>query len=285
MKPLHIGLLILGAALAGGLAVTLTQPAADPVISPVIAPSPPPAVVSKVASAPASASPAEVSAPVPRKPSPIPAAPRIARAAAPEPVYDEPPKPAIRKSKPVLMASVKPTQWAPGRYVAAPAPTKSTGATRQDPVAEASPAAAPPPEPAPLSAAVPPPAPVPPTAAALTLKPRHVTLETGTTIAVRLDDSVSRTSAGDSFQASLVEPLVVDGLAIAERGARVTGRVRVNPLLELGLASLSTSDGQRVAISTDPWKYGEGGTIAGGTVIRFRLTSRLTITEQQIAGR
>jgi hypothetical protein len=105
------------------------------------------------------------------------------------------------------------------------------------------------------------------------------------TIAVRLDESVSRTSAGDSFQASLVEPLVVDGLAIAERGARVTGRVRVNPFLELGLATLSTSDGQRVAISTDPWKYGEGGMIAGGTVIRFRLTSRSTITEQQIAGR
>lgn len=108
------------------------------------------------------------------------------------------------------------------------------------------------------------------------------------TIPVRLDESVSRTSAGESFQASLVEPLVVDGLAIAEKGARVTGRVRVAslvPQLELGLATLSTSDGQRIAVSTDPWTYGTAGTIAGGTIIRFRLTSKLTITEQQIAGR
>jgi hypothetical protein len=115
--------------------------------------------------------------------------------------------------------------------------------------------------------------------------PRQVTLETGMTVPVRLDESVSRTSAGDSFQASLVEPLVVNGLVIAERGARVTGRVRVASLLELGLATLSTSDGQRVAVSTDPWTYGQAGTIAGGTIIRFRLTSKLTITEQQIAGR
>jgi hypothetical protein len=239
----------------------MTQPEAISVISPAIRPLSPPAVVKSVASA----SPAVVRAPAPKKPSPIPVAPPIARAAAPEPVYDEPPKSVIRKSKPIVLASVKPTQWAPARYVAPPAPTKSADAAGQDPVTQPSPA------------------PAPPLAAAPAL--RRVTLQTGMTIAVRLDDSVSRTSAGDSFQASLVEPLVVDGLAIAERGARVTGRVRVNSLLELGLATLSTSDGQRVAISTDPWKYGEGGTIAGGTVIRFRLTSRLTITEQQIAGR
>jgi len=267
MKPLHIGLLILGAALAGGVAVTMTQAPAIPVFSPAISSPSPPTVVSSVASA----SPAVVGAPAPKKPSPIPVAPPIARAAAPEPVYNEPPKSIIRKSKPIVLASVKPTQWAPERYVAPPAPTKSADATGQEPVAEPSPAPAPATSPTP--------------AAALTPKPRRVTLETGMTIAVRLDDSVSRTSAGDSFQASLVEPLVVDGLAIAERGARVTGRVRVNSLLELGLATLSTSDGQRVAISTDPWKYGEGGAIAGGTVIRFRLTSRSTITEQRIAGR
>jgi hypothetical protein len=261
MKPLHIGLLILGAALAGGVAVTMTQAPAIPVFSPAISSPSPPTVVSSVASA----SPAVVGTPAPKKPSPIPVAQPIARAAAPEPVYNEPPKSVIRKSKPIVLASVKPTQWAPERYVAPPAPPKSADATRQDPAAEPSSAPAPPPAHAPA--------------------PRQVTLQTGMTIAVRLDESVSRTSAGDSFQASLVEPLVVDGLAIAERGARVTGRVRVNPFLELGLATLSTSDGQRVAISTDPWKYGEGGMIAGGTVIRFRLTSRSTITEQQIAGR
>jgi hypothetical protein len=275
MKPLHIGLLILGAALAGGVAVTMTQPPAIPVLAPVIQPPAPPAAVR----APSAAA----NAPVP-KPSPIPVAPRIALAAAPEPVYNEPTKPAIRKNKPkpilsvpVLLTKVKPTQWSPAGYVPSaeprsstpPAPTAPTVATGQDAL----------PEPPPTPAPIPKPTPAP------TPKPRQVTLETGMTIAVRLDESVSRTAAGDSFQASLVEPLVVDGLAIAERGARVTGRVRVNSLLELGLATLSTSDGQRVAISTDPWKYGEGGAIAGGTVIRFRLTSRSTITEQRIAGR
>jgi hypothetical protein len=185
-------------------------------------------------------------------------------------VYDEPPKVAIHKSKPILVASVsvspvlpkvKPTQWSPARYVP-PAVTQVTPAEQSAT-----------PEPPPVVIKEKPPA------------PRQVTLETGMTVPVRLDESVSRTSAGDSFQASLVEPLVVNGLVIAERGARVTGRVRVASLLELGLATLSTSDGQRVSVSTDPWKYGAAGAIAGGTIIRFRLTSKLTITEQQIAGR
>jgi len=186
-------------------------------------------------------------------------------------VYNEPSKPAIRKSKPVLAAPVvlaktKPTEWSPARYVTPPAALPVALKDKQD---------AAPTEPAVLPAVIKdkPPA------------PRQVTLESGMTVPVRLDESVSRTSAGDSFQGSLIEPLVVDGLVIAERGARVTGRVRVASLLELGLATLSTSDGQRVAVSTDPWTYGQAGTIAGGTIIRFRLTSKLTITEQQIAGR
>ena len=67
----------------------------------------------------------------------------------------------------------------------------------------------------------------------------------------------------------------MDGLVIAEKGARVN----VRP----GLASLTTSDGQRVAISTDPWtKPPEPG---AGTVIRFRVASRLTIIERPIAER
>jgi hypothetical protein len=87
--------------------------------------------------------------------------------------------------------------------------------------------------------------------------------------------------AGDTFLASLAEPLVVDGLVIAERGARVTGRVLDAQQALCELATLATSDGQRVAISTGPTRVGGG---AGG-VIRFRLTARVTIAEQQIAGR
>ena len=101
--------------------------------------------------------------------------------------------------------------------------------------------------------------------------PRHVTLQPGMTIPVRLDQSLT----ADSFQASLAEPLAVDGLVIAEKGARVN----VRP----GLASLTTSDGQRIAISTDPWT--KPAEPSAGTVIRFRVASRLTIIERQIADR
>jgi hypothetical protein len=275
MKPLHIGLLLAGAAIAGALAVKMTQPPPVPVPARVIQPPVSPAVVR--------APPVAVTTPVPKpSPIPIPAAPRIARTAAPEPVYDTPPKSVIHKSKPilpapVLIAKVKPTQWSPGRYegpAAAPRAAAPAASTPSAQVATSVPAeqrAVPDPPPSVVKDKPP--------------APRQVTLQTGMTIPVRLDESLSRTFAGESFQATLVDPLVVNGLEIAERGARVTGRVRINSLLELGLATLSTSDGQRVGISTDPWKYGEAGTIAGGTIIRFRLASKLTITEQQVAGR
>ena len=87
---------------------------------------------------------------------------------------------------------------------------------------------------------------------------------TGMTIPVRVDESLSsdRNVAGDTFQASLAEPLVVDGLVIAEKGARVTGRIvdarrpgRLSgrPCWNWNSAPWPTSDGQRIAISTDPW--------------------------------
>jgi hypothetical protein len=79
---------------------------------------------------------------------------------------------------------------------------------------------------------------------------------------VRLIETVSsdRNHPGDTFTASLDEPLVVDGFVIAERGARVEGRVvstqeagRVKGLSQISLAltSIVTSDGQRVEIATD----------------------------------
>jgi hypothetical protein len=159
-------------------------------------------------------------------------------------------------------------------------------------------------------------------------------------IPVRLDESLSteRNVAGDVFQASLAEPLVVDNLVIAERGARVTGRIldaQKSGRLGLALSTVATSDGQRVLISTEPWtkqvdasagedaaKVGGGaalgaiiGAIAGGgkgaaigagigggagtvaavathgkpvnlpseTVIRFRLSQRITVTEQPVS--
>jgi hypothetical protein len=267
MRPLHIVLLVVGAALAGGLAVKMTQAPPLPVVAPLVQPARPP--VSQMA----------VRVPV-AKPSPLPEiAPPVraqVSATAPEPVYEEPvhgepAKPAIRQSKRVLMVKVtnpKPTQWTPGPYEAS--------ATAARPPAAVAP-------PQPVAQVLTPPAPVP--------APRQVTLETGMTIPIRLNESLTseRTVTGGPFEASLVEPFVVDGLVIAERGARVTGHIvnSAKARVELGLATMATSDGQQVAISTDPWTrlIGSGDALGAGTVIRFRLASRVTVTEQQIAGR
>src|SRR5215467_5635057 len=52
-------------------------------------------------------------------------------------------------------------------------------------------------------------------------------IPTGTPITIRLQSSVSSASsqAGDSFDAVLDEPIVINGQSVAKRGATVTGRV------------------------------------------------------------
>jgi len=93
------------------------------------------------------------------------------------------------------------------------------------------------------------------------VEPRTVTLPAGLGIMVRLNHTVSteRNQAGDDFQAVLDEPLVVDGLVIADKGAQVegkvvqadrAGRVKGVALLVLELTSLATQDGQLLAIET-----------------------------------
>ena len=57
--------------------------------------------------------------------------------------------------------------------------------------------------------------------------PENLTLPAGTVVNVRLQNSVSSASAspGQTFDAVLDEPLVVQGQTVAPRGAAVTGRV------------------------------------------------------------
>jgi hypothetical protein len=92
-------------------------------------------------------------------------------------------------------------------------------------------------------------------------QPRSVTIASGTLLTVRLGETVSteRSRSGDSFSATLDQPLVVDGLVIAEKGARATGRIvdaaeagRVRGLahLSLELSSLMSSDGQKIEFRT-----------------------------------
>jgi hypothetical protein len=136
-------------------------------------------------------------------------------------------------------------------------PVKPAPAPEQTPAPVQAPASAP--------VAIAPPPPPPPVMEERKPEPRQpatVTIPAGTTIAVRLEQALAsdRNYQGDQFRATLDQPIVVDQLVIAERGARVFGKVvevdqsgRVKGLaqLSLELTSLTTADGQRLQIQTE----------------------------------
>ena len=128
------------------------------------------------------------------------------------------------------------------------------------PVVTPTPSSPPPPEPAPLPKVEPAPLPAapPPPAAP---QPATVTVPRGATLSVRLGETLSteKNNAGDTFHAVLDQPLIVDGFVIAERGARVegrvvelerSGRVKGTARMALELTRLHTADGQSVRINT-----------------------------------
>lgn len=181
----------------------------------------------------------------------VPVADTVAPAVAPTP-----PPPTIEPAAPpkkIVGKSVK----KPAVPVAVPGPVEQAKV-------ELSPAA-PEPASAPVAAPGPPPPPPPPPSPAETKseppQPRSVTIASGTLINVRLGETISteRSRQGDSFVAALDGPLVVDGLVIAEKGARANGRVvdlveagRVKGLahLSLELTSVLLSDGQKIELRT-----------------------------------
>jgi hypothetical protein len=96
-------------------------------------------------------------------------------------------------------------------------------------------------------------------------QPRTVTIANGTELYVSLGEALSseRHRTGDTFVATLDQPLVADDLVIAERGARVEGRVAEalaarrgggQARLVLELTHVHTADNQRVEIRTDPYQ-------------------------------
>ena len=174
-------------------------------------------------------------------------------------------------------ALAQPAQPAPVEKAEAPAPKRpSPGLSRKKSqpvteVAQTTPPAAPPASPAPPVETPPAPAPVSlPAPPALTppsrtqaepRPPARVTIPVGTLLSVRLTERLSTdtSQAGDSFTATLDQPLVVEGFILAERGARLEGRVleaekagrlRGVSSLAIHLVRLRTSDGQDVAIQT-----------------------------------
>jgi hypothetical protein len=96
-------------------------------------------------------------------------------------------------------------------------------------------------------------------------QPRTVTLSAGTLLPVRLGETLTseNNKEGDAFTATLDKPLVVDGFVVAERGARLEGRVveadragkvRGVSHLAIELVRLTTADGQRISIRTEPFR-------------------------------
>jgi hypothetical protein len=125
---------------------------------------------------------------------------------------------------------------------------------------------------------------------------------------VRIGETISsvRNEVGDDFLATLERPLVIDGFVIAERGARVEGRVveaqhpgRANGSSHLGveIIELSTSDGQHVRVRTATFKKenasfagsdwanvvmtrGRAAEIPAETRMSFRIQEPIRLTER-----
>lgn len=187
--------------------------------------------------------------PVREKPSPMPPPPRHER-----PVIvarDREPAPPVQQ--PVQQTASETRAAEPVAPSAPPLP-------EQPPVPPAPPPA-PPETTAPSVLAAPAPAPSMPESRV----PHTVTLAAGTLLPVRIGETISsgRNQLGDSFLATLDQPLVLDGFIIAERGSRAEGRVveldpagRARGVSHLGieLVRLSTSDGQHIRIRTEPYR-------------------------------
>ncbi len=164
------------------------------------------------------------------------------------PVRSAKPAPA-KVHREVAQAVVPPIVDAP---VPQPAPAP---VVEQAPPASVQPAPDPAPVPAPAEPTMAPPAAVPPP------PPPTVTLQPGTVIAVRVGETIStqKNQPGDTFLATLSQPLVVDGFVIAERGARAEGKIveleragRVKGVAHMSvqLTKITTSDGQHVKVNT-----------------------------------
>jgi len=241
-----------GAVIASGIVYMAVKPGT------LLKPAP---VAAAVVARPVAAAPVAAAQPVVVEPTP-------ARAPAPVREKPSPMPPPARREKPAAVAQYQAPQapalppaevTSPARDVAAPPPTPVAAPVAPEPP----PAQAPPPVVAPTPSedvAPPPPARIPNT----------VTITTGTVLSIRMGEALSsvHNQPGDTFLATLDQPLVVDGFVIAERGARVEGRVvgadqnhRSNGGAQFGieLLKLSTADGQQIRIRTDAYKKDVGG--------------------------
>ncbi len=94
--------------------------------------------------------------------------------------------------------------------------------------------------------------------------PRPVSVPAGATIHVRLSTELNTglTAPGSTFDGTLAEPLVVNGVTVAPRGSliggRVTnvvssGRLKRPAEISLMLTSVTPNGGQQTSVSTQTW--------------------------------
>lgn len=219
--------------------------------------------------------PAEVTQAQP-SPSPEPAGKAESAAETPAPVDDGEPaeappatsvparKPASKPVHPETHPRTRPAHPASeiARNEAPPAPEVGPA-----PDASSQPQAPPPPQAEPQQPAPPtvsaPPIPAAPPAPAVR-EPMTVTLPAGLTIAVRMGEALStdHNYTGDTFRATLDQPIIMNGFIIADKGSKVLGRVgeadkpgrvKAGGQLLLALTEINTTDGQRVRIETESW--------------------------------
>ena len=103
--------------------------------------------------------------------------------------------------------------------------------------------------------------------------PAQLTIPAGTFMTVRINQVLSsdKNQVGDGFSATLVQPLVVNGIVIAEPGQTIGGRVAmaqrhgmgVPARLGVQLTTLTLVDGQQIPINSQLVSR-KGGTTPGG---------------------
>ena len=291
MNPKVLIAFIGGAVIASGIVFMAVRPEETPRPAPVVVtskPLAPPAVQQAAVQEPTTA----VQEPVPTAtPTPV-----------PRPVREKPSpvRPPARQQQPVAVARYeRPMQIPAPPPAPLPEPINKERPYNDAQPAEPTPMPAPAPEPPPQPAVIAPPATVPPVIAPPvtaplapqpeppqappaafpeTRVPNTVTIQPGTVLTVRIGETLSaaRHEVGDTFLATLEQPLVIDGFIIAERGSRVEGRVvevdrpgrgRGASHLSIELSRLFTSDGQRVHLRTEPFKK-EAGNSTGSDLAK-----------------
>ena len=112
-----------------------------------------------------------------------------------------------------------------------------------------------------------------------TRQPHVVTLAAGTTLVVRLGETIStdHNYAGDTFRGTLDAPVIMDGFIIADKGSKVLGKVveadkgghlSGTANLTLTLNEIHSTDGQTVRVETSSFdKKGPRNTVSNAEKI------------------